>query len=48
MPEDPIHDPLVRDDGDDPHLCAAGTEMRPTSKIFLNRRAQEARRAWEK
>src|SRR5213593_124672 len=28
MPEDPIHDRRVRDDGDDLHLCAAGTERR--------------------
>ena len=39
MPEDPIHDRRVRDDGDDLHLCAAGTEMRVDLEDF----SQQAR-----
>jgi len=39
MPEDPIHDRRVRDDGDDLHLCSAGTEKRVDLEDF----SQQAR-----
>ena len=39
MPKDPIHDLRVRDDGDDLHLCDAGTEKRVDLEDF----SQQAR-----